>query len=128
VKAPDPPHWTPNSCFGAFWTVLLLHELHCKTGRTGAINALVHATKLCRNFHNERTRSTLLDSNSYFGAFQTILLLHKLQCEKGRIGATNALLRVLGRFGLQKFVPRSRVVIFRNERTRSTPLDPKHMF
>ena len=26
---------------------------------------------------------------------------------------------------MQKFVPRSRVRIFRNERTRSTPLDPK---
>ena len=26
---------------------------------------------------------------------------------------------------VQKFVPRSRVGIFRNERTRSTPLDPK---
>src|SRR6185437_2941044 len=29
---------------------------------------------------------------------------------------------------VQKFVPRSRVGIFRNERTRSTPLDPKLMF
>ena len=29
---------------------------------------------------------------------------------------------------LQKFVPRSRVGIFRNEGTRSTPLDPKLMF
>jgi len=29
---------------------------------------------------------------------------------------------------MQKFVPRSHVVIFRNERTRSTPLDPKLMF
>ena len=29
---------------------------------------------------------------------------------------------------VQKFVPRSRVGIFRNERTRSTPLDPKQMF
>ena len=28
----------------------------------------------------------------------------------------------------QKFVPRSRVGIFRNERTRSTPLDPKLVF
>src|SRR6185295_19565535 len=28
----------------------------------------------------------------------------------------------------QKFVPRSRVGIFRNERTRSTPLDPKLTF
>ena len=29
---------------------------------------------------------------------------------------------------VQKFVPRSRVGIFRNERTRSAPLDPKLMF
>ena len=29
---------------------------------------------------------------------------------------------------MQKFVPRSRVGIFRNERTLSTPLDPKLMF
>ena len=29
---------------------------------------------------------------------------------------------------VQKFVPRSRVGIFRNERTRSTPLDAKLMF
>ena len=29
---------------------------------------------------------------------------------------------------VQKFVPRSRVEIFHNERTRSTPLDPKLMF
>ena len=29
---------------------------------------------------------------------------------------------------LQKFVPRSRVGIVRNELTRSTPLDPKLMF
>jgi len=29
---------------------------------------------------------------------------------------------------VQKFVPRSRVAIFRNERTRTTPLEPKLMF
>ena len=29
---------------------------------------------------------------------------------------------------VQSFVPRSRIGIFRNERTRSTPLDPKLMF
>ena len=29
---------------------------------------------------------------------------------------------------VQKFVPRSRVGIFHNERTQSTPLDPKLMF
>ena len=29
---------------------------------------------------------------------------------------------------MQNFVPRSRVIIFRNERTRSNPMDPKLMF
>ena len=29
---------------------------------------------------------------------------------------------------VEKFVPRSRVGIFRNERTRTTPLDPKLIF
>ena len=29
---------------------------------------------------------------------------------------------------IQKFVPRNRIEIFGNERTRSTPLDPKLMF
>ena len=29
---------------------------------------------------------------------------------------------------MQKFVPRSRVIIFRNERTQSTPFDPKLTF
>ena len=29
---------------------------------------------------------------------------------------------------VQKFVPRTRVGIFRNERTRSTPMDPKLTF
>jgi hypothetical protein len=37
----DPLHWTQNSCFGAFLTILLLHESRCKTDRTGAINAQV---------------------------------------------------------------------------------------
>ena len=34
----------------------------------------------------------------------------------------------IGCFRCEKFVPRSLVRIFRNERTRSTPLDPKLMF
>jgi hypothetical protein len=41
MNAPDPPHLTQNSCFGAFQTVSLLYESRCKTGRTGAINAQV---------------------------------------------------------------------------------------
>jgi hypothetical protein len=41
TNAPNPLHWTPNSCFGAFRTVSLLHESRCKTGRTGAIIAQI---------------------------------------------------------------------------------------
>src|SRR4026207_576288 len=70
MKAPDPPHWTLNSCFGVFRTIW------------------VHLGPLCCHM---------------------------------KLGAKRAEL-------MQKFVPRSRVRIFRNEPTRSTPLDPKLMF
>ena len=38
----------------AFGTVSLLHETRCKTGRTGAINAKLHATKMRPNFSQQR--------------------------------------------------------------------------
>ena len=67
-------------------------------------------------FHNERTQSTPLDSKLmfwcvlyYMGAFGTMWLLTKLGAKRAEV--------------VQKFVPRSRVRIFCNERTRSTPLD-----
>jgi hypothetical protein len=41
TNAPDPLHWTQNSCFGAFRTILILHESRCKTSRSGAIIAQV---------------------------------------------------------------------------------------
>src|SRR6185295_18164790 len=58
--------------------------------------------------------------NSCFGAFRTIWVhLRPFGCPT-KLGAK--------RFELvQKFVPRRRVGVFRDERTRSTPLDPKHM-
>ena len=50
TNAPDPHHWTLNSCFGAFLSVRVLLD-HFSTARnlvqkrqTGAINAKVHAT------------------------------------------------------------------------------------
>ena len=70
MNAPDPPHWTLNSCVGAFRTIW------------------VH-----------------LEPFGY---------LTKLGAKRAE--------------QVQKFVPRSRVGIFRNERTPSTPLDPKLMF
>ena len=74
-----------------------------------------------RIFHNERTRSTPLDPKLCFGSFHTVCVhLGPLSCLT-KLGAKRSEL-------LQMFVPRSCVESFRNERTRSTPLDRKLMF
>ena len=72
-------------------------------------------------FRNERTRSTPLDPkltiwfvSYYLGAHGLFRCLTKLDAKRAELE--------------QKFVPRSRVGIFRNERTRSTPLDRKLTF
>ena len=69
-------------------------------------------------FRNERTRSTPLDTKLMF----CTIWVHSgpFGCLT-KIGAKRAEL-------VQKFVPRSRVGIFRDERTRSTPLGPKLTF
>src|SRR6185437_6810244 len=74
-----------------------------------------------RIFCNERTRSTPLDPkvtfwcvSNYLGASRTVWLPYETRCKMGR--------------KVQKFVPRSRVRIFSNERTQFSHLDPKLMF
>ena len=74
-----------------------------------------------RIIRNECTRSTLLDPKLtfwcvlyYLGAFGTVWLPYETRCKKAEL--------------VQKFGPRSSVGIFHNERTHSTPLDPKLMF
>ena len=71
-------------------------------------------------FCNERTRSTQLNPkltfwciSYYLGAFGTVWCLTKLGAKRAEL--------------VQKVVPRSCVGIFRNERTRSVPVDPKLM-
>ena len=56
-----------------------------------------------------------------FGAFRTIWV---------HLGPFGCLIKLGAKRGelVQKFVPRSLVRIFRNERTRSTPLGPKLVF
>ena len=77
--------------------------------------------KSCRNFSQQTTRSTPLDPNLMFRcisyhlcAFGTVCCITTLSSKRAKL--------------VQKFVPRSRVGIFRSERTRSTPLDSKLMF
>ena len=72
-------------------------------------------------FRNERTRSTPLDLkltflrvSYYSGAFGTVGCPTQLGAKRAE--------------QVQKFMPRSRIGIFRNESSRSTPLDPKLTF
>ena len=69
-----------------------------------------------RNFGKERTRSTTINLKVmfwcilyHFGAFGTVLLHHKTRCR------TAELVQLM-----QTFVPWSRIVIFPNERSRSS--------
>ena len=105
---------------GELATVWLPYETRYKTGRT---SSKVRATKSHSNFSNERTRSTQLDSeltfwcvSYYLGAFGTppFGCLTKLGTKRADL--------------VQKFMPRSRIGIFRNKCTRSSPLDPKLTF
>jgi hypothetical protein len=72
-------------------------------------------------FRNERTRPTLLDPKLTFWCVITIWVHSGPFGCVTKLGAKRAEL-------VQKFVPRSRFGIFRNERTRSTPLYRKLKF
>ena len=106
--------WSVSYYMGAFGTVWLPYKTRCKMDRTCA---KVRATKSRRTFRNERTRSTPLDPKLTFWCIRTIWVHSGLFGSLTKLGAKQAEL-------VQKFVPRSRVGIFRNERTRSTLLDP----
>ena len=89
--------------------------------QNGLNYAKVRATKSRRNFRNERTQSTPLDPKL---TFWCVLYYWVHSGPFGcltKLGAKRAEL-------VQNFVKRSRIRIFRNERTRSTPLDPKLTF
>ena len=103
---------------GAFGTAWLPYETRCKTGRT---SAKVRATKSHRTFRNEHTRSAPLDPILMFWCVRTIWVHSGPFSCLTKLGKKRAEL-------VQKFVPRSRVGLFRNERTRSTPLDPELTF
>src|SRR6185437_9482639 len=72
-------------------------------------------------FRNECTGSTPLDPKLTFWCVSYYLVA------SGSFGCLTKLCAKRAEL-VQKFVPRSRVGIFRNERTRSTPLDPILMF
>jgi hypothetical protein len=118
TNAPDPLHWTQNSCFRAFRSVSLLHESRCKTGRTSAINTKVRKTISRWNFlhrtHPINSVGPKTHVLCHFGLFR--------YCTKVDAKLTGLLPLS------HKFAKQSRVGIFHNKRTRSTPFDPKLLF
>ena len=131
TNAPDPHHWNLKSCFGAFLSVWVhLEPFHYCTKLCAKWANLVQLMQefvpqsLFRISRNGRSPSTQLDPKHMFscvsfclGAFGTIMLLNKLDAKHSKLVQL-----------MQKFVQRCLVRIFRNERSRSTPLDPKLMF
>ena len=125
MNAPDPPHWTLNwffwyvsYCLVALGTVWLPYETQCKTDRS---SGKVRATKSRRNFRNKRTRNSPLDPKLMFWCVS----YHWVHS-----GPYGCLTKLCGKPVnlVQKFVPRSCVRIFCNERTWSTPFGPKLTF
>ena len=124
MNASDPPHWTINSCFGVFHSVWVhLGPFHycTKLGAKWAEHVQfmqssyneVSSQFFTRNTHNPH-HWTL---NSCFVVFPTIWV------HLGPFGCLTKL-STKGAKLVQKFVPRSRIGIFRNESTQSTPIGP----
>ena len=110
---PNLMFWCISYYLGAFGTVWLPYKTRCETGRT---SAKVCAPKSRRNFlqrthpiHPIYPKLTFWCISYYLdsGPFGCLLTLGAKQAEL-----------------VQKFVPRSRVGIIRNESTRSTPSGP----
>ena len=98
TNAPNPPHWTQNSCFIAFHTILVhLGPFGCVT-KLSAKWAKLMQKFVPRSrvgiFRNQRTRSTVLDPKLpfwcvlyYLGAYGTVWLPYEIRCTTGRISA-----------------------------------------
>ena len=110
--------WYVSYHLGAFGTVSMPYETRGETGRTCKSSCHEVASEFFATNPPDPLHWSL---NSCFGAFLTVwAYLRPFHCLT-KLGAKCSEL-------VQKFVPRSRVRIFRNEHTRSTPLDPKLKF
>ena len=116
---------TGPSCFGEFRTIWVHLEPFRSLTKLGAkrdepVQKFVHEVA-SEFFTTKALNPPHWTLNSCFGEFHTIWVhLGPFGCLT-ELGAKRAEL-------VQKFVPGSCIGIFRNECTRSTPLDPKLMF
>jgi len=93
-------------------------------GRTGGINAKVHAMKSGRNISQRTPDPPHGTLNLCFGVFHTVWVHLGPFRRLTKLGSKRAELVRL----MQKLVPRCHFGIFRNERTRSTPFIPSLTF
>ena len=131
TNAPDPHHWNLNSGFGAFLSIWVhLEPFHYST-KHGAKRAKL--VQLMQKFVPRcLVRSVAMNApdphhwtlNSCFGAFLSVRVHFGPFRYCTKLGTKRAKLVQL----MQKFVQRCLVRIFWNERSRSTPLDPKLIF
>src|SRR6185312_10629637 len=131
MNAPNPPHWTLNSCFGVLHSVWVhlgsfrnYMNLDGKQGELVQLMRKFMPRSYVEIFSTNAPNPLHWTLNSCFGALHSVWMhlgsyrnckkLDAKQCELVQL--------------MHKLVPRSSVEIFRNERTQSTPLDPKLMF
>ena len=123
--------WCILYYFGAFGTVWLPYETQYKMGPFGCLTKLgAKRPNLCKRSCHEVASECFATNtpdpphstlNRRFSVYRTIWVHSGPFGCLTKLGAKRAEL-------VQKFVPRSRVGIFYNECTRSTPFDPKLMF
>src|SRR6185369_12058513 len=109
---------------GAFGTIMLLHKLDAKRAKLAQLKPKFVSRCLVRNFRNDRSQSTPLEPKLMFwcvsfhlGAFGTVSLQHETWSKTRQTGTINAKVRAM----MSSWN-------FCNERSRSTPLEPKLMF
>ena len=112
--------------FRSVWVHLSMFRYYMKLGaKRVELVQLMHkfVPQSCiRIFRKERTGSTPLEPYSCSGAFRSVSVHLAMFRYYKELGA-----KWVELVQLMKFVPRNRIGGFRNERTRSTPLDAKLM-
>ena len=131
TNAPDPHHWSLNSCFGAFLSVRVHFGQFRYCTKLGAKRAKL--VQLMQKFVHDVVREFFATNvpdphhwtlNSCFGSFLSVWVHLEPFRNCTKLASKRAKLVQL----MQKLMPRCLVRIFVNEHSRSTPLDPKLMF
>ena len=127
MNTADPPRWNLNSSIGALCSIWVHLAMFCYYTKLGA--KWVEQVQLMHKFvpwsrfaifRNQCTRPTPLDPKLMFVCSCSVWEHLAMFCYYTKLGAKRVELVQLK----QKFVPWNRIGIFRNERSRSTPLDP----